>query len=175
MGPSPALDHPRIPSALLPAPYHPSHFLFYPTEFLIPIPYILSCVTFAPPSLVLLNPSLHSLFSSLDFHFPSVFPSSSQSVTQQTRFPSSPLVSDRQSLPPTTLRSPDCLHPAPGHLSLSCSGAVWIAHLPGYRFEGTEITGCQETQISTPLTLSSSKSGMSLPSLSPSRSLSLLD
>nr|KAF6492461.1 hypothetical protein HJG59_009663 [Molossus molossus] len=34
---------------------------------------------------------------------------------------------------------PGCLHPRPGHLSASCSDAVF-AHLLGYRFEGAGIT-----------------------------------
>lgn len=67
----------------------PLTFPVYPSEFPIPIPYILLHVTYAPPSLVFLNPSLHFLFSSLDLHFPSMFPSPSysQSATQQVRFP----------------------------------------------------------------------------------------
>lgn len=157
----------RIPSALLPAP---PRIIYFTSQNCLFSFLTSSRVTCAPLSLALLNPSLHSLFSSLDSTFPqySPPPPSLPSTNLVPLLP--PLVSDSQSLPPATLRSPRCLHPAPGHLSLSCSTCLAIGSR-GLK----SLSGCQETQISTPLTLSSSKSGMSLPSLNPSRSLSLQD
>lgn len=82
--------HPVFPLPCSLLPITPRISYFTPQNSLFSFLTSSSRVTYAPPSLALLNPSLHSLFSSLDFHFPSVFPSPSQSATQQTRFPSSP-------------------------------------------------------------------------------------
>lgn len=127
----------RIPSALLPAP---PRIIYFTSQNCLFSFLTSSRVTCAPLSLALLNPSLHSLFSSLDSTFPQYSPPPPSPPPTNLVPLLPPLVSDSQSLPPATLCSPHCLHPAPGHLSLSCSGAVSIAHLPGYRLEGTEIT-----------------------------------
>lgn len=156
---------PSQPVCPSPAPF--SSFLIPPSVFPLPcflllfphrisyLPQRIPCSpSLHPPSCylctlppVFLNPSLHPIFSSLDFHFPSVFPFPlifpiHHPTSPVSRFspPSLPLVSASQSVQPTTLCPPDCLHPTPGHPTPRCSGAVRIAHLPGCRFEGAGTT-----------------------------------
>lgn len=176
-------------SFLIPPPYSlclascsllPQRISYLPHRISYSPSYILLHVTYAPLpqySLTLLCISYFLFWISTS---PQYSPSYSLPAIQPACFPvflpfSSASLCSLVCTAYYSVRPPGCLHPTPGHLSPSCSVAVIIAHLPGYRLEGAGTTGCQETPISASLTLSSSESGIRLPSLSPSRSLSLLD